>query len=319
MKLLILGGTRFVGRHLVEAALRGGHSVTLFNRGISAPGPIPGMEVLTGDRGGDHTALSRGSWDAVVDVSAYRPESVRAAVETLRGRAARYVLVSTVSVYRDFAAGGAEDAPTWEPNFDAPAQAGPESYGPLKRACELTLEREWRGRWAIARPCVVAGPYDPTDRFTYWPARLAKGGRVLVPGASGAFAQTVDARDLADWLLLAAGGKTDGVFNLVGPAVPFPEFLDACAAPSGARPDYVRAGDEFLLKSGVAPYQDLPLWIPGRVRPFDGSKAAAAGFRARPIAQTAGDVLRWRDGGKLAAGLDSEREARLIAELATAS
>ncbi|HEX4047646.1 MAG TPA: epimerase [Elusimicrobiota bacterium] len=315
MRLLVLGGTRFVGRHLVEAALRGGHAVTLFNRGTSAPGLFPGVETLLGDRGGDHAALSGGTWDAVVDVSAYRPESVRAAASRLRGRGGRYVLVSTVSVYRAFENGGAEDAPAWDPETATAEEAGPELYGPRKRACELVLEREWGGPWSVARPCVVAGPHDPTDRFTYWPVRLARGGRVLAPGAPEAFAQIVDARDLAEWLLRAALGGADGIFNVVGPARPFPEFLRDSAAPSGARPELVPAGDDFLMKSGVAPYQDLPLWIPGRVMPFDASKAEAAGFRARPVAETAADVLRWRGPDPLAAGLDRGREARLIAEL----
>jgi len=319
VKLLVLGGTRFVGRLFVEAALKGGHAVTLFNRGESAPKLFPEVETLTGDRAGDHAALAGGTWDAVVDVSAYRPGSIRAAMARLRGRVGRYVLVSTASVYREFQNGGAEDAPAWEPLEEAAADAGPETYGPLKRACELALEREWGGPWSVARPCVVAGPYDPTDRFTYWPVRLARGGRVLVPGAPEAFAQTVDGRDLADWLLLAARGGADGIFNVVGPALPFPKFLDACAAPSGARPEYARAGDEFLLKNGVIPYQDLPLWIPGRTRPFVALKAAVAGFRARPIAETAADVLRWRAAASLAAGLDAERETRLIAALGPAA
>ncbi len=319
MRLLILGGTRFVGRHLVEAALRAGHAVTLFNRGSSAPGLFPGVETLIGDRAGDHAALRAGSWDAVVDVSAYRPESVRAAAAALRGRARRYVFVSTVSVYLDFVAGGNEDAATWDPETATVEQAGPDLYGPRKRACELALAEAWDGPWCVARPCVVAGPHDPTDRFTYWPVRLARGGRVLVPGAPGAFAQFVDARDLADWLLKAAGGGAEGIFNVVGPELRFPRFLEACAAPSGAPPELVAASDEFLTKAGVAPYTDLPLWIPGRTRPFDGKKAEAAGFRARPVAETAADVLRERAPGPLAAGLGPEREARLIAELETAA
>jgi 2'-hydroxyisoflavone reductase len=315
VRLLVLGGTRFVGRHFVEAALRGGHAVTLFNRGTSARGLFPGVETLVGDRDGDHAPLRTGSWDAVVDVSAYRPASVRAAAAALRGRVRRYVFVSTVSVYRDFTAGGNEDAAAWDPETATEAEAGPDLYGPRKRACELALAQDWDAPWCVARPCVVAGPHDPTDRFTYWPVRLARGGRVLVPGAPGAFAQFVDARDLAAWLLQAAGGGLEGIFNLVGPPLAFPAFLAACAAPSGARPELVAAGDDFLTKAGVAPYTDLPLWIPGRTRPFDGAKAEAAGFRARPVSETAADVLRERAAVPLAAGLDAEREARLIADL----
>ena len=315
MRLLVLGGTRFVGRHLVEAALRGGHCVTLYNRGVSAPHLFAGVETLIGDRAGDHAALDGGTWDAVVDVTAYDPGSVSAAVARLRGRVGRYVLVSTVSVYRAFENGGAEDAPIWDPATATKAEAGPDLYGPRKRACELALAREWAAPWCVARPCVVAGPHDSSDRFTYWPVRLARGGRVLAPGAPGAFAQIVDARDLADWLVRAALGGTEGIFNLAGPPLAFPSFLAACAEASGARPEIVAAGDEFLTNHGVAPYVDLPLWIPGRTRPFDASRAAATGFRARPVSETAADVLRWRAAGPLNAGLDAEREARLIAEL----
>lgn len=316
MRLLVLGGTRFVGRHLVEAALAAGHAVTLFNRGTGAPGLFPGAAELKGDRAGDHAALRGGAWDAVVDVSAYRPESVLAAVAALRGRAGRYVLVSTVSVYSAFENGGDEGAATWDPATATVEQAGPDLYGPRKRACELALASAWDGPWCVARPGVVAGPHDPTDRVTYWPLRLARGGRVLVPGAPGAFAQFVDARDLAAFLLGAAEGRADGIFNVVGPAQPFAAFLDACAAPSAARAERVPAPDDFLLKEKVAPYVDLPLWIPGRTRPFDGTKAAAAGFRARPTAATAADVLRWKSAGPLAAGLSPEREAALLARLA---
>jgi len=208
VRLLILGGTRFVGRHLVEAALAAGHDLTLFNRGASAPDLFPGVESLRGDRAGDHAALRAGSWDAVVDVSGYRPESVRAAMAALRGRARKCVFVSTVSIYAAFQDGGDEAAAAWDPETATAEQAGPELYGPRKRACELALA-SWDGPWCVARPCVVAGPHDPTDRFTYWPVRLARGGRVLVPGAPAAFAQFVDARDLAAFLLLAAGGRAE--------------------------------------------------------------------------------------------------------------
>ena len=139
MRLLILGGTRFVGRHLVEAARRDGHEVTLFNRGTSAPGLFPGVETLVGDRDGDHAALTRGTWDAVVDVTAYRPESVRAAAARLRGRAGRYVLVSTVSVYRNFERGGAEDAPAWDPETATEAEAGPQLFTPLAKSIEQPI------------------------------------------------------------------------------------------------------------------------------------------------------------------------------------
>lgn len=319
MKLLVLGGTKFVGRHIVEAALARGHAVTLFNRGTSGAGLFPGVETLTGDRGGDHAALARGSWDAVADVSNYRPGEIRSAVARLRGRAGRYVLISTVSVYKDYVAGGTEDAATWEPADASVTEVGPKTYGPLKRACELALERDWNGPSVTVRLSVVAGPYDDTDRFTYWPVRAARGGRVLAP-LPDKTVQYVDARDAAAWVVAAAGGAADGVFNVAGPERRFGDVLKECARAAGTAPEFVETPDDALLANKLTPFTDLPLWIPAAVRSFSPAKAEAAGLRARAVFDTASDILRWRrESGApdaLKAGLSPERESEVLASLA---
>lgn len=305
MRLLVLGGTRFVGRHAVEAALRAGHEVTLFNRGISGGDLFPGVRALIGERGGDHAALKAGTWDAVVDACGYRPAEVRAAAAALRGRCGHYLFISTVSAYAEFEKGGDEGAPLWRP--------AEEGYGPLKVACEDALTRDWGAKLMIARPGLVAGPYDHTDRFTYWPVRLARGGRVLTPALDKP-AQFTDARDFGAWLVASAAAGRTGTFNCVGNALPFGELLDACGGG-----DYGVASDDFLVENGVAPYTDLPLWIPGRVAPFDGAKARAAGFVSRPVADTARDALAWRRASgepALNAGLSAAREAALLRALA---
>lgn len=312
MKLLILGGTSFVGRHLTEAALAAGHAVTLFNRGRTAPGLFPDCESLTGDRDGDHAALRSGSWDAVVDVCGYFPRQVRAALKALKGRAGLYAFVSTVSVYRDFAAGGDERAPTHDPREEGDRLA---DYGALKAGCERAVESEWDGPSLIARPGLVAGPHDPTDRFTYWAARVPAGGTVLAPGDPGRPAQFIDGRDLGAWLTAAANEGRTGRYNLCAPAQRMEDVLVACAADAGWGAVWV--DDEFLLARGLKPYADLPLWVPGRVRAFDASRAVAAGLRCRDASATAADTLRWhreRGAPPLKAGLSAQWESRLLAE-----
>lgn len=314
MKILVLGGTRFVGRHAVEAALAAGHAVTLFNRGKSGADLFPGVETLVGDRAGDHAALAGRTWDVVLDACAYRPAEVRGAMARLRGNAGLYQLISTVSVYKEFEQGGDESAQLWPAAADD-APFKPESYGPLKVACERALAAEWGGPSLIARPGLVAGPYDHTDRFTYWPVRRALGRRALTP-ALDKVVQYVDGRDLGDWLVRSAEAGLTGVMNAVGPARPFGEVFAAC----GGNAVPVPVTDAFLTARGVAPYSDLPLWIPGPVAGFSAAKAAAAGLRHRPVAETAADAMRWhlaRGVVALKAGLSAAREKALLDEWAT--
>src|SRR6266487_2610867 len=215
MRILVLGGTQFLGRHFVEAALRGGHEVTLFNRGRTRPQLFPGAEHRRGDRDGDLRSLAGGKWDAVVDTSGFVPRVVQQSAQLLRSRVGRYLFVSSVSVYADFSRPGVdEDAPVArleEETEDHRSRA----YGALKALCEETVRETYGAHTTIVRPGLIVGPWDPTGRFTYWPVRIADGGRVLAPEPRDAPVQVIDARDLAEWCLHLLERDVEGTFNAV--------------------------------------------------------------------------------------------------------
>jgi 2'-hydroxyisoflavone reductase len=320
MRLLIIGGTRFVGRHIAEAAIARGHDVCLFNRGRTGPGLFPEAEHVRGDRhAGGLAALRDRRFDVVVDPSAYVPADVDAAAVV---PADRYVLISSGSVYRDpVAPGASEDAPTHEPDGPLPKTIdSPGSYGLLKVLCERAAERRFPGRALVLRPGLVVGPHDHTERFAYWPRRAARGGAMLA-AEPGQPVQFIDARDLGAWTIAAAGAGTAGVFNAVGPAEPltFADLLRCCAAASGADASPVWAGERFLLDHGVEPWTDLPLWLPAAGWGFlavSAARARGAGLRTRPPADTIADVLRWDAERKPAERRDAmtpERERQLLA------
>ncbi len=311
MKLLVIGGTVFVGRHIVEAALARGHQVALFNRGRSGAWLFPEVERIAGDRDGDHAALRGRVFDAVLDTSGYRPAQVNAASRALSPETF-YVFISSVSAYRSFAPGKKYDE-------NAPLAPGDSGYGPLKARCEEALEAERPGRVAHVRPGLVVGPHDPTGRFTYWPRRLARGGAVLAPGRPQRPVQFIDARDLASWCVSLAEGRTAGRFNALGPSLSMGELLEACSvlAPAGTSLRWL--SDERLLAAGVAPWTELPLWIPeadaeaGGMMLADNGAALKAGLRARPVADTVRDTFEW-DAREGASGDASRRVATLTAE-----
>jgi 2'-hydroxyisoflavone reductase len=310
----VLGGTGFVGRHIVECALARGEDVTLFNRGRSAPALFADLPLLRGDRAGDLRALAGGGpWDAAIDVTGYHPEDVAASSRLLADRVRRLTFISTISVYDDPSPAGIDE--------DAPLAAltgggGWEDYGALKVLCEQAVHAALPGRALIVRPGIVAGPHDPTNRFSAWVARFARGGRVLVPGAPERPLQLIDARDLAAFVLdMTAAGAT-GTYNAVCADLRWGDMIAACGA-AAPEADPVWVPDEPLLAAGLDEAQ-LPLWIEasdelnaGFMR-IDASRAVAAGLRHRPLEQTARDTLaalRPEDG----AGLDPALEARLIA------
>jgi 2'-hydroxyisoflavone reductase len=329
MRILVLGGTRFVGRHLVEAARAGGHTVTVFNRGLS-PLPWDDVERLTGDRETGNLESLRGrEWDACLDVNGYRPQSVRASAGLLRDRVASYAFISTVSVYA---------LPT-EPPIDETgrlartpadgAQHGPELYGPLKVACEQEVESAFPGRALILRPGIVAGPYDPTNRFAWWVERVARGGEVLGPGGPETPLQLVDGRDLARFAVASIGAQARGIYNVCGDPSTFGELIAACAAATGsaARPAWVSG--KILLAEGVEPFTELPLWIGDEPETrgfyaFANAHARAAGLSLRPLEETARDTWEWIAavragdapepvrGAFVARGLSPERERAVI-------
>jgi 2'-hydroxyisoflavone reductase len=317
MRLLVLGGTGFVGRHIVEGALARGDEVTLFNRGRTAPELFPGVELLRGDRAGDLRALDgAGPWDAAIDVTGYRPEEVAASSRRLADRVERLTFISTISVYDDGSQPGVDESAALAPLTGG---GGSEDYGALKALCEREAEAALPGRTLIVRPGIVAGPHDLSNRFSWWVARCARGGRVLAPGAPERPVQLIDARDLADFVLaMTAAGET-GVFNAVGEEMSWGEMLDATCrtAAAGAGAELCWVPDAALLAAGLDE-DELPLWIAASdadnagFMQVDGARARAAGLRHRPIDQTAADTLaalRPEDGP----GLDPALEARLIA------
>jgi 2'-hydroxyisoflavone reductase len=298
VKLLVLGGTKFLGRHAVDAALAGGHEVTIFTRGQTNPELFPEAEHLHGDRDGDLGALAGRTWDGVVDTSGYVPRIVRQSAELLRDAVGRYVFVSSISVYADFSGPITEATPVAELE-DPDTEEILESYGALKAACERVVEEAYGDRSARVRAGLIVGPYDPTDRFTYWPRRIAAGGDVLGPGEPGAPVQFVDARDLAAWLVRLALGGPGGVFNASGPAEPltFAELLDRARVAIGSDANVVWTEEQRVLDAGVQPWTELPLWLPGTdyagMARADISRAVDAGLRFRPVEETVLDTLAW--------------------------
>jgi 2'-hydroxyisoflavone reductase len=329
VKLLILGGTKFLGRAVVDAALASGHDVTLFNRGQTNPQLFPGIEKLRGDRNGDLSALRDRRWDVAVDPSGYVPRVVRASAELLQSAVGHYVFVSSISVYAEpVPPGFDENAPLIE--LEDPAtedlRAKPENYGGLKVLCERVVEEVFPEAHANVRPGLVVGPHDPTGRFTYWPVRVARGGDVLAPGSAERLVQIIDVRDLGEWIVQVAEEGIVGPFNAVCPAFPLGELLDVCRSVAASDARLVWVDEGFLLEQDVRPWMELPLWVPEGDAGFlqaDVSRAVAAGLRFRPLAETVADTLAWaRAGGgpsELASGIDlgeagmrPEREAELL-------
>lgn len=318
----MLGGTRFVGRAVVEAALGRGDAVTMFNRGITNPGLFPGVETVTGDRAEGLSPLGRREFDAVVDVACYEPAAARVSAEALKGRVGRYVFVSTVSVYASQATTESqlEDAPLAGLKPDA---AGPlENYGANKALCEAVIRGAYGERALIGRPGLITGPHDPTDRFPYWPRRIARGGRVLAPGDPGDLTQVIDVRDLAAFLLDGIHRHRGGVYNLTGSPRPFGTFLNLCRTATYSDAELTWIPGDRLVTAGVDPGTGIPLWVgePGyeAFNDVDSSRAAAAGLNCRPLTETIRDTLAWDvgRGGPGKPGLDPAEEERLLAELA---
>ncbi|HYN84352.1 MAG TPA: hypothetical protein VER32_03810 [Pyrinomonadaceae bacterium] len=338
MKLLILGGTMFLGRHLTEAALARGHEVTLFNRGRHNPELFPEVEKLRGERDGGLEVLRGRVWDAVIDTSGFVPRVVRASAALLAPSVKRYVFISSISVFADFSRPVEDEgAPLGALAGGSAEEVTGESYGPMKALCERAVEEELPGRALNIRPGLIVGPHDTTVRFVYWPRRVARGGEVLAPGRPDAGVQVIDARDLAEWTLGMTEEGATGVYNATGPATPlaFGELLEECRRVSRSDARFTWVAEEFLLEAGVEPWSELPLWLPEggeageRFRHFQRvgvAKALAAGLTFRPLAETIRDTLVWdesRGGAKAAEGkagvampdktMTPERERELLA------
>ena len=336
LRLLILGGTGFIGPHQVRYALARGHRVTVFNRGYQKetwPAPV---EQLLGDRDRDLTALHGRDWDVCIDNPARVPVWVRDAARVLKGHVGQYIFISTVSVYATNDRPADETAPLAVYTGADPMAETTETlsadqrrlYGPLKAVCEReALAHYGPAATTIIRAGLIVGPGDPTDRFTYWPARLARGGAILAPGDGSDPVQFIDVRDLAEWTIRLAEARVTGIFNTTGPAQPMTmaPMLAGIAQGIAVEPTLVWAPTAFLRENQVAPWSDMPVWMPGEGETFgsrrrDIGRALAAGLTHRPLPVTAADTLAWLraapgHGAGLRAGMTPEREAELLAKL----
>lgn len=332
MRLLVLGGTRFVGRMLVDEARRRGHEVTAFNRGRTGT-DVPGVEVVRGDREapGDVRRLrSSGPWDAVIDTSGYIPGVVGDNARELAPRTARYVFLSTVSVYADWPqAGVSEESPLQEcsPDIrDSAAGQGswpPGRYGAYKAGCERAVRDVFDGRALILRPSVILGPWEDVGRLPWWLRRIARGGWVLAPGDPERVMQPVDVRDLVTFVLDCIGSDTVGVFNVAGARddATWGTFIDSCRLATGSDAEPVWVDEDFLLAQGVRQWTELPLW-----RTHAGTwdmatdRASAAGLTCRSMRDTARATWDWLTTGDGPAhspraarhGLDAGKERRIL-------
>ena len=320
MRLLIIGGTSFVGRHLVHAARAAGTEVTLFNRGQTNPGLFSDVERITGDRTDDLGKLRGWRWDAVVDVNGYLPRVVGAAVEALADSCGHYTFISTISVYGDVGAEGpSEDSPVATLTEDTEEITG-ETYGALKAQCEAFVRDRFGDEALVIRPGLVVGPYDPTERFVRWIRRTADGDEVLAPGRPQRRVQFIDARDLADWTIRQVLARGAGTYNAVGPVQPLTmgELLEACVAVTEAGARLTWVPEQFLLDAGVSPWVDLPMWLPevdNGLEHADNGRAIAAGLTFRDLHDTVRATLRWDSArpDRKPAGMPVEREREILA------
>ena len=325
MRWLVLGGTKFLGRAFVEEALVAGHDVTLFNRGKTGPELFPQVEKLIGDRTNpdDLAKLAGRKWDAVFDPSAYFPRIVQMSAEQLKGSTDFYVYVSSISAYRDHSTPKQDEtSPVGTIEDPTIEEISGGSYGPLKALCERAVEQVFPGRALHVRAGLIIGPYDPTDRFTYWPVRIQRGGAFVAPEGDDIYFQFIDARDIAQWVLKMATDKTGGVFNVTGEPTRFGDVVAACLAVTGSSAMPVYMDTAFLEAHEVQPWQELTMWIPASNPPYafmndtSVAKAVSHGLTCRPLTETVRDLLKWHSTRELtqppAFGLAPEKEQTVL-------
>jgi 2'-hydroxyisoflavone reductase len=332
LRILILGGTGFTGPYQVRYALSRGHKLTTFNRGKTHPGELPAeVEQLVGDRNGKLDALKNRKWDVVIDNPTTLPAWVRDAAQILKGNVERYVFISTISVYADTNQGVDETGPLakydgpdpYKETIEAVKASGYKTYGPLKALSEKEAEKWFSEKTLIIRPGLIVGPRDETDRFTYWPVRIDRGGEVLSPGKPGDPVQFIDARDLAEWTIRMAENRETGIYNATGPAKPLEigNMLDEIKDALHSSATFTWLPAEFLRQQKVEAWSDMPVWA-GDELGLSRTKidrALAKGLTFRPLAETARDTLAWFKSlpqerqSKLHAGLTPEREAEVLA------
>jgi len=336
LRILILGGTGFTGPFQVSYALSRGHKVTVFNRGKTHPGELPKeVEQLVGDRNGQLDALKDRKWDVAIDNPTSVPVWVRDAAQILKGNVERYVFISTISVYADTSKPGTDE------NAALAKYTGPDAmketresilasnyalYGPLKALSEQEAEKWFPKQTLIIRPGLIVGPRDETDRFSYWPVRIDRGGEVLAPGDPKDPVQFIDGRDLAEWVIRMVEQRETGIYNATGPAktLGVGEMLEGIKAANKSKANFTWIPADFLQAQKVEPWSDMPVWVPpqgeeGGMGRINIQRALGKGLTFRPLAETARDTLAWFKSqsaerqAKLKAGLSTEREAEVLA------
>jgi 2'-hydroxyisoflavone reductase len=334
MKILMLGGTRFLGRHLVEVASSRGHTITLFNRGQSNPQLFPEIEKLQGNRDGNLQALKNRQWDAVIDTSGFVSHNVRATAELFASSASHYIFISSCSVYADFSKPGLDEtaAVATLPHGVVEDETNAETYGARKALCEKAAEQAMPGRVLNVRPGIIVGPHDETDRFTWWVRRIASGGETLAPDHPDKPVQLIDVRDLAGWIIQMVERNQVGVYNAKGPShvLTFQQMLEACKIASGSNSHLTWIDAQFLLEQGVVSFSELPFWISeaewSGFFSVNSRRAMNAGLACRPLVETVRDTLLWDHNRSLpnesssnlvpplrkGIGLDPERERELL-------
>lgn len=339
MKILIIGGTKFLGRHLIDAALANDHEVTLFNRGKFSREEFENVEQIHGDRHADLEKLSGGNWDAVIDTCGYLPQSVKKSAEFLADKVKQYVFISSGSVY----------AETSEPNYDEQTATAKlateqkekfenfdtnqelnglvlgESYGALKVLCEEAAGRAMPNRVLNVRAGMIVGAFDWTDRFAYWVMRVASGGEVLAPGAPENFVQLIDVRDLSEWIIEMIERGETGIFNATSAPfdLTFGKMLDAMKSALATDAEFVWADEKFLVENNVAPWSEMPFYLPesdDAARNFltmNVDRALSKNLKFRPLGETVRDVFEWRKSQhhQMRAGISAERERELLDKL----
>ncbi|MBL8267333.1 NAD-dependent epimerase/dehydratase family protein [Steroidobacter sp.] len=331
LKIVLLGGTRFIGVHMTELALARGHTVTFFNRGKTKSDLFPQVEKLHGDRDAQLDALKGRKWDAVIDTSGYVPRHVRLSAELLAPNVAQYLFISTIGLYADFTKANDENSAVATVE-DEKREDWQNAYGPLKALCEKAVNAAMPGRTTMVRPGLIVGPEDSTDRFTFWPARAAQGGEMIGPGDAAVPFQIIDARDLAAFCIDALENRTFGVFNVTSPTDKFnvgdvvKESIAAgiALAKPNPPPHATWVPVEFLTEQKVTPFADLPGWLPaggemGGLHRTKVDRALKAGLKISPLQRTARDTLAWHlarpeaEREKLKAGLTIERQREVLA------
>lgn len=323
LKILILGGTSFLGPHLVGEIQDRGHKVTLFNRGIQNPSLFPEVIQLHGDRDGNLNALEGGQWDAIIDTSGNLPRIVAASSKLLSHATNHYTYISSIGVYENFLIDQIdENYPVAQLQDERIEEITEKTYGALKALCEKVVLQYFPDRSLIIRPGLIVGPYDPTDRFTYWPMRIAEGGEVLVPGNPNQKVQLIDVRDLAKWIVDMIEKKATGIYNATGPtaSLTLEQVLETCLPFAASDVKLHWVGEAFLLENEVQDWTELPLWLSSKrnmpgFQNINNQKAIQAGLTFRPLSETIEATIKWsslRKNHQWKAGLNREKEKELL-------